>query len=362
MEGLAMKDKFWQDKCVLITGHTGFKGSWLSLWLQKKGASVIGYALDPPTKPNFFELGNISKEMTSISGDVRNLEHLKSVISKYRPEIIIHLAAQAILRYSYNHPVDTFSTNILGTINVLEAVRHSDSVRVLVCITSDKCYENKEWYWGYRENDKLGGSDPYSASKASAELAIAAYRSSYFPSDDYMRHGIAVASTRAGNVIGGGDWAKDRLIPDIMRAILEKRPVIIRSPNSTRPWQHVLEPLNGYLLLAQFLWERGAVFADSWNFGPYDQEARPVSWIVEHITDIWGEGASWELDKAQHPHENTYLKLDCSKANQLLDWAPKLQLPICLEWVVDWYKSFQRNEDMRSFSESQINSYENLER
>lgn len=357
-----MKDKFWQGKKVLITGHTGFKGSWLSLWLQKKGASVIGYSLPPPTKPSLFEIGNISKEMISITGDVRDFGHLRSVISEYRPEIIIHMAAQSLVHYSYSHPVDTFATNVLGTVNVLEAVRQSESVRVLVCITSDKCYENKEWVWGYRENERLGGSDPYSASKACAELAIAAYRSSYFPIEDYQRHGVAVASTRAGNVIGGGDWAKDRLVPDIMNAIMENRPVIIRSPNSIRPWQHVLEPLSGYLLLAQHLWNRGSEFAESWNFGPNDQEVRPVSWIVEYITDLWGKDARWELDSAQHPHENTYLKLDCSKAKSLLSWLPKLNLSTSLEWIVDWYRTYIKNEDIRYITESQISRYDNLER
>lgn len=356
-----MNRSFWQDKKVLITGHTGFKGSWLSLWLQSGGAHVVGYALEPPTQPSLFEIASVADGMTSIIGDVRDLEYLRSVFAEHKPEIVFHLAAQPLVRYSYENPVETYSTNILGTVHMLECVRHSGSVRVVVSITSDKCYENREWHWGYRETDRLGGHDPYSSSKGCAELVISAYRRSYFPPEAHERHGVALASTRAGNVIGGGDWAKDRLIPDIMGAIMENRPVIIRSPNAIRPWQHVLEPLNGYQSLAEQMWTRGPQLAHPWNFGPSSEDARTVAWIAEYLTGAWGEGARWELDSAQHPHEDTYLKLDCSKARNLLGWAPKLRLATTLEWIVEWYRGYQRGEDMRSLTEDQIARFENIE-
>lgn len=360
LEGLVMNRTFWKGKKVLITGHTGFKGSWLSLWLQSLGANILGYALPPPTQPSLFEVAHVADGMTSITGDVRDLDHIKAVIAGHRPEIIIHMAAQSLVRYSYEHPIETYSTNVMGMVNVLEAVRQSESVRVIVCITSDKCYENKEWLWGYRENEPMGGHDPYSSSKGCAELVISAYRNSYFPAEEYQRHGVAVASARAGNVIGGGDWAKDRLVPDIMNAIMQNRPVIIRNPNAIRPWQHVLEPLNGYLCLAEKLWEHGPEFAQGWNFGPSDEDARPVSWIVDYLTNLWGEGARWELDSAQHPHEAHCLKLDCSKAKNLLGWSPKLHLSTALEWIVEWYRGYQQNKDMRDLTEAQITRFGNL--
>jgi CDP-glucose 4,6-dehydratase len=356
-----MNRTFWEDKNVLVTGHTGFKGSWLSLWLQKLGAKVVGYALSPPTKPSLFEIAQVADGMTSITGDVRDLEHLQTVVAEHCPEIIIHMAAQPLVRYSYENPIETYSTNVMGTANMLDSVRESQSVRAVVSITSDKCYENKEWLWGYRENERLGGHDPYSSSKGCAELVIAAYRDSYFPPKEYQHHRVAVASTRAGNVIGGGDWAKDRLIPDIMTAIMENRPVIIRSPNAIRPWQHVLEPLNGYLCLAEHLWTHGPKFAQAWNFGPGSGDAKTVSWIVEYLTSLWGEGARWELDSADHPHEDTYLKLDCSKARSLLRWAPKLHLSMTLEWIVEWYRGYQQNKDMRRLTEEQVARFENVE-
>lgn len=354
-----MNTKFWAGRKVLITGHTGFKGAWLSLWLQRKAADTIGYSLPPPTKPSLFEVARVAEGMTSIQGDTRDLEYLKSVITKHRPEIIIHMAAQALIRQSYNDPIETYSTNVMGTVNVLEAVRQCESVRVVVCITSDKCYENKEWVWGYRENERMGGRDPYSSSKGCAELVIAAYRNSYFPPETYQRHGVAVASTRAGNVIGGGDWAQDRLIPDILKALMEDRPVIIRNPIATRPWQYVLEPLSGYLALAEQLWTRGPEFAQSWNFGPSEVEGKPVSWVVQCLTKLWGDNARWELDSAQHPHEDTYLKLDCSKANRLLGWSLRLPLPTALEWIVEWYQGYGQNKNMRQLTEAQIVRYEN---
>ncbi len=356
-----MNGAFWQGRRVLITGHTGFKGSWLSLWLQRLQANVIGYSLLPPTQPSLSEVAQVGDGMTSITGDVRDLDHLQSTVARHHPEILIHLAAQPLVRRSYENPVETFSTNVMGTVNMLEAVRHSDSVRVVVCITSDKCYENREWVWGYRESDSIGGHDPYSGSKACAELAISAYRNSFFPAQAYPRHRVALASTRAGNVIGGGDWAKDRLIPDIMTALMEDRPVIIRSPHAIRPWQHVLEPLNGYLCLAEKLWTHGPAFAEAWNFGPSSEEARTVSWIVEHLTRLWGEGARWELDALPHPHENSYLKLDCSKAKDMLGWKPKLPLATALGWIVEWYQAYKQNQDMRSLTEEQITRFENME-
>jgi CDP-glucose 4,6-dehydratase len=345
-----MNKPFWENKTVLITGHTGFKGSWLSLWLQSAGANVVGYALHPPTQPSLFETARVAEGMTSIIGDVRDLEHLKTVVAEHEPEIIFHLAAQPLVRHSYEDPIETYSTNVMGTANMLEAVRHSDSLRAVVSITSDKCYENKEWLWGYREGDQLGGHDPYSSSKGCAELVISAYRRSYFPPERYEQHGVALASTRAGNVIGGGDWAKDRLIPDIMKALLENRTVIIRSPHAIRPWQHVLEPLHGYVCLAEKLWTHGPKFSQAWNFGPSSDDAKTVSWIVEYLSNAWGEGAQWRLDGAEHPHEDTYLKLDCSKARSLLGWAPKLSLPTTLDWIVEWYRGYQQHADTSPLS------------
>ncbi|MCZ6671481.1 MAG: CDP-glucose 4,6-dehydratase [Verrucomicrobia bacterium] len=355
-----MDKTFWKGKKVLITGHTGFKGSWLSLWLQRMEADVTGYALPPPTKPSLFEIAHVADGMRSMTGDVCNLEHLKGVMGEYRPEIIFHMAAQPIVRDSYMQPVETYATNVMGTVNVLEAARHADDVRAIICITSDKCYENREWFWGYRESDRLGGRDPYSSSKACAELVISAYRDSYFPVETYERHGVAVASTRAGNVIGGGDWARDRLIPDVVNGLMDARPVIIRNPNAVRPWQFVIDPLNGYLRLAERLWAEGPGFSKSWNFGPNHDEVKPVLWIVEYLTKLWGEGACWELDVTHKPHEDNYLKLDCSNANNILRWSPKVGLPTALEWIAEWYQGYQRNEDMRDLTEVQITRYENM--
>jgi CDP-glucose 4,6-dehydratase len=354
------RKKFWQGKKVLVTGHTGFKGSWLSLWLQNLGANILGYALPPPTNPSLFEDARIANSITSITGDVRDLAHLQKVMGEFQPEIVFHLAAQPLVRYSYKDPIETFTTNVIGTVHMLESVRHADSVRVVVSITSDKCYENQEWFWGYRETDRLGGHDPYSSSKACAEQAIATYRTSYFPPEKIEQHGVALASTRAGNVIGGGDWAMDRLVPDIMKAIMDTSPVIIRSPNAIRPWQHVLEPLNGYLTLAEQVW-MDSTLAQAWNFGPEDKDAKTVGWIVDYLTKLWGEGASWRLDGAEHPHENTYLKLDCSKAKSLLGWAPKLSLPTALEWITEWFRAYQQHEDMRKITEQQIARFEQME-
>lgn len=358
MEGVEVNSRFWKGKRVLMTGHTGFKGSWLSLWLQSMHAQVVGYALTAPTKPSLFEVAEVGKGMTSIIGDIRDLEHLRAVFSKHKPEIVIHMAAQPLVRYSYLEPVETYSTNVMGTVNLLEAVRSTSSVKAVVNITSDKCYENREWVWGYRESEAMGGYDPYSSSKGCAELVASAYRSSYFNPKDYAKHGVAMASARAGNVIGGGDWAGDRLIPDIIRAIEKGIPVLIRSPHAIRPWQHVLEPLAGYLLLAERLYNEGIKYAEGWNFGPSDTDAQPVEWIVRRLCDAWGEGASWKLDAQEGPHEAHYLKLDCSKAHNQLGWKPVWNLEQTIATIVAWQKAANRNVDMHKLTLSQIADYQ----
>ena len=350
---------------MFITGHTGFKGSWLCLWLQQLGAEVTGYALQPPTNPSLFEVAQVGQGMHSIIGDIRDGEALASAMKAAAPDVVIHMAAQPLVRYSYIAPVETYSTNVMGTVHLLEAVRKTPSVRAVVNVTSDKCYENKEWIWGYRENEPMGGFDPYSSSKGCAELVTASYRQSFFqsstinhnPSTIPHQPSTAVATARAGNVIGGGDWADDRLIPDILRAISEGRPVIIRNPHAIRPWQHVLEPLSGYLQLAQRLYEEGATFAEGWNFGPHDEDAKPVQWIVEQLTQQWGGDASWKLDNADHPHEAHYLKLDCSKAKMRLDWQPRWDLAHTLEMIVEWQRAYLANEDMRNLTLEQIAAY-----
>ena len=348
---------FWVGKVVLLTGHTGFKGSWLSLWLQSMGAQVVGYALPPPTDPSLFIAANVAEGMTSLVGDIRDFSALSSTFVKYQPEIVIHMAAQPLVRYSYINPIETYSTNVMGTVHLLEAARLTGSVRAIVNVTSDKCYENREWVWGYRENEPMGGYDPYSSSKGCAELVASAYRNSYFNPSNFAEHGVALASARAGNVIGGGDWAEDRLIPDIMHAIMQGKPVNIRNPHATRPWQHVLEPLSGYLLLAQKLYEEGAGYAEGWNFGPNDEDAKPVLWIAERLTGMWGEGASWMLDGSDHPHEAHYLKLDCSKAKARLDWYPKWHLEDTLSAIIDWHRAYRDGKNMRELTLHQISAY-----
>lgn len=355
-----MDPGFWKNKRVFITGHTGFKGSWLSLWLQRHGALVTGYSVDVPTTPSLFGIARVADGMQSMMGDIRDLDCLSSALSGFNPEIVFNMAAQSLVRDSYTNPVETYSTNVMGTVHVLEAARHCRNVRAVINVTSDKCYENREWLWGYRENEAMGGYDPYSSSKGCAELVTAAYRRSFFEVNEPNHPGIALASVRAGNVIGGGDWAKDRLIPDIMRAVMEGRSVRIRRPRAVRPWQHVLEPLNGYLILAEKLWSKDSRYAEGWNFGPMDEDTRPVSWIIEKITSLWGEGARWEQDNAQHPHEANFLKLDSSKARTLLAWQPKLDLETAVTWVVDWYKGYHTKQDMRIFTDQQIGRFEQL--
>lgn len=338
---------FWKDKCVFVTGHTGFKGSWLSLWLHLLGAKVTGYSLEPPTKPSLYELCEVGKLVTDIRGDIRSAEALKHHLAQAAPDIVFHMAAQPLVRESYLNPAETYEVNVLGTVNVLEAIRIAVQsgvpVRAFVNVTTDKCYENKEWVWSYRENDRLGGYDPYSNSKACSELVTASYRSSFFSADDYERHGVGIATARAGNVIGGGDWAPDRLIPDCIRSLAQGIPVAIRYPKAVRPWQHVLEPLGGYLLLAQKLAEHGPHYASGWNFGPDDEDAKSVEWIVRKLCGIWGNGASYVLEGGGHPHEANMLKLDCSKAKAELNWRPRWRIGEALERIVDWTRAYIDN-------------------
>lgn len=355
-----MNKQLWKDRRVFLTGHTGFKGSWLSLWLEALGAEVTGYSLPPPTDPSLFELARVESGMTSITGDVRDFEFLKKAIAGKRPEIVIHLAAQSVVRYSYENPVETYSTNVMGTVHLLEAIRQLGLPCVVVNVTSDKCYDNRNRAWGYREDEPLGGCDPYSNSKACSELVTAAYRESYFRDGGPGHPAVPLASGRAGNVIGGGDFTQDQLVPDIMRAFLAGRSVQIRNPHAIRPWQFVLEPLCGYLSLAEHLHTGGSQFAGGWNFGPHDEDARPVSWIVENVSALWGEGAGWEIDGGAHPHEASVLKLDISKARSGLGWSPRMPLDRALAWVVEWYRAYREGGDLRAVTRAQIERYEGL--
>lgn len=350
-----MMDRFWQGKKVLVTGHTGFKGSWLCLWLQHLGADVAGYALEPPTDPGLFKLANVGRSMISVRGDIRDYHAIRNAVESFRPEIVFHLAAQALVRKSYQEPVETFATNVMGTVHLLEAVRHVDSVRVVVNVTSDKCYENKEWIWGYREDDPMGGYDPYSSSKGCAELATSAFYNSFFDAEISTK--TVIASVRAGNVLGGGDWAEDRLVPDIIRAVLDQKPVVIRNPNAIRPWQHVLEPLQGYFLLAEKLYLHGNSFSGGWNFGPSDDDVVPVGELTQQIVSLWGDGATWVHDESRHPHEANYLKLDCTKARNQLGWKTKLPLSDAVNWLVEWYKAYFNRRDLRQVTLDQIERY-----
>lgn len=351
---------FWRGKKVFLTGHTGFKGGWLSLWLQSLGAEVTGYSLNPPTTPNLFLEANVADGMTSLIGDIRNYDSLHKAISGAQPEIIFHMAAQPLVRASYQNPVETYETNVMGTVNLLESVRHLGGIRAVVNITTDKCYENREWLWGYRENEAMGGYDPYSNSKGCAELVSSAYRSSFFNSSDYEKHGVALATARAGNVIGGGDWAVDRLIPDIFRSFSLNELVRIRNPNAVRPWQHVLEPLRGYLLLAEQLYSCGSQYAEGWNFGPNQSDAATVSVVVSKMAKLWGAGADWTADEGSHPHEANYLRLDISKARDRLNWQPILNLDNSLELSVSWAKKWMTNANTKEITLDQILTYQKL--
>jgi CDP-glucose 4,6-dehydratase len=348
---------FWRNRRVLVTGHTGVKGGWLCLWLSSLGADVTGYALDPPTEPSLFELCRIGGLVRSVIADIRDGATLAATMRDTAPEIVIHMAAQSLVRESYRSPRETYDVNVMGTVTLLEAVRGCPEVRAVVNITTDKCYENREWAWGYREIDRLGGYDPYANSKACSELVTACYRNSFFNPSEYPRHGVALASARAGNVIGGGDWARERLIPDCIRALLRSETIVVRSPHAIRPWQHVLEPLSGYLLLARKLWEEGPSHAEGWNFGPRDDGARPVAWLAGQLCTLWGEGAAYEIDSGEHPHEAHYLKLDCSKARDLLGWHPRWGLEKTLRSIVEWTRAYRDGKDVREVCLRQIEEY-----
>ncbi len=356
---MANSHSFWSGKRVFLTGHTGFKGGWLALWLSRQGAIVTGYALAPSTQPSLHALTRQAATAHSVIADIRDLDALRRAMAACSPDIVFHLAAQPLVRRSYVDPVETYSTNVMGTVNLLEAVRACASVRSVVIVTSDKCYENREWPWGYRENEPMGGYDPYSNSKGCSELVAASYRSSFFNEARHAEHGVALATARAGNVIGGGDWSDDRLVPDLLRAFGENRPAEIRNPFAVRPWQHVLEPLRGYMMLAEKLYADGPAWAQAWNFGPHDSDARPVSWIADKLVSIWGGAAQWRTEaRDDHPHEATWLKLDCSKARQSLGWIPRWDLRRSLGAIVEWQQAWLGGRDMTQFTLEQIEQYE----
>lgn len=343
---------FWNGRRVLLTGHTGFKGGWLALWLQSLGANLRGIALAPSTTLSLFEIANVGKGMDHCIADIRDFTAIRALVADFQPEIVFHLAAQPLVRQSYRQPVETYATNVMGTLHVLEAARDAGSVRAIVNITTDKCYENREWPWGYRENEPMGGHDPYSSSKACAELVSSAYRRSFLDAG-----GIALATARAGNVIGGGDWAAERLVPDILRALENDQPVQIRNPRAIRPWQHVLEPLSGYLLLAERLHAQGQADAEAWNFGPREEDARRVQWVVERLCAAWGDDATWTLQAGDHPHEAGFLKLDISKARQRLHWAPRWTLDVALARTAEWHRAWLDGQEMRAICLHQISAY-----
>jgi CDP-glucose 4,6-dehydratase len=357
MEMLVNKPNGLRGRRILVTGHTGFKGSWLSLWLHALGAEVTGLALAPPTEPSLFKTARIAELIDHVEGDIRDLETVRRVVERARPEVIFHLAAQPLVRLSYEQPVETYATNVMGTVHLLEAARQIGGVKAIVCVTSDKCYENREWVWPYRETDPMGGHDPYSNSKGCAELVVSAYRKSYFPASAIADGGVALASVRAGNVIGGADWALDRLVPDLVRAFERGDAPEIRSPNAVRPWQHVLEALGGYILIAERLLACEAVFADAWNFGPAHHDARPVSWIVAQMQALWGGARDAVPFTGQTPHEAGLLRLDCSKVNAMLGWRPTLTLETALGWIVDWHKRVAGGADPRAVTMAQIAAY-----
>ena len=349
-----MTGSFWNGKRVLITGHTGFKGGWLAFWLEMLGAEICGYSLTPETEPNLFTNLKIENRVRSVIGDIRDLPHFEKVMGEFQPEIVFHLAAQPLVRRSYRQPVETYTTNVIGTINILEAVRRTESVKSVVIVTTDKVYENKEWVWAYRENERLGGFDPYSNSKACAELAVSAYRNSFFSDSQTL-----IATARAGNVIGGGDWSEDRLLPDVFRSLIFGEPLVIRNPNSVRPWQHTLEPLSGYLSLAEKLYSGGRDFADAWNFGPSDEDSKSVGSVLEEIKRIWNAPVNWEIAVGNQPHEANLLKLDSAKAKNQLQWKPKLSLTEAINLTVRWYSDFKNERDIIQTMREQIEFYTN---
>jgi len=342
---------FWQGKRVFLTGHTGFKGSWLSLWLASLGAQVKGYALNPPTSPSLFDEAKVGKVIDSQIGDIRDQDTLYESMLEFNPDILIHMAAQPLVRYSYDAPIETYEVNVIGTAKVLEVARSCSNLKAIVNITTDKCYENDERSQGYKENDPMGGYDPYSSSKGCAELVASAYRRSFLQDQD-----IGLASVRAGNVIGGGDWADDRLIPDILRSFEKSEPVVIRNPKATRPWQHVLEPLSGYLILAQKLYKDQKEYAEGWNFGPNEQDVKPVDWILDKMIGNW-PNSSWELDEGSSPHEADFLKLDIAKAKSKLGWKPVWELSHTLEKIIEWHKAWLNNENVQTICLAEIEEY-----
>ncbi len=354
-----MNPAFWRTKKVLITGHTGFKGSWLTLWLQSMGSHVVGYSRSIPTEPSFFQSARLGQEVEGVTGDIRDFEGVRAVVAEQCPDVIFHMAAQPLVRRSFHDPLETYTTNVMGTVHVLEAVRRVGNVRTVVNVTTDKCYENREWEWGYREYEPKGGHDPYSNSKACSELVTDAYRRSFFTGAGEGSQ-AAVASARAGNVIGGGDWAQDRLVPDFIRAALEGRTLLVRSPDAIRPWQHVLNPLSGYLLLAESLWN-SSENATGWNFGPDDADARPVRWIADRLVTLWGDGLRWELDGLPQPHEAHYLKLDSSRARSRLSWVSRWDLDEGLSRTVDWFRAYRDGGDIREVALRQISDHQALE-
>lgn len=347
----------WIDRRVFITGHTGFKGGWLALWLASRGAKIRGYALDPPTEPSLFGAASVSAVLDEVRGDIRDSAKLAAAISEFRPEMIFHLAAQPLVRHSYADPLGTYATNVMGTVHLLESARQCDSVRVVVCSTTDKVYENHGWVWPYRESDRLGGFDPYSSSKVCSELVVDSYRSSFFSPDRHDAHKVALTTVRAGNVIGGGDWAKDRLIPDLIRGFQGGKTVQIRNPKAVRPWQHVLDALNGYILLAERMWSSPEGLETAFNFGPSVRDACSVEHIANKLAQMWGSGASWTCDEVVHPHEHQSLRLDASRARERLNWTPRLELESALEWTFGWYLDWLHGADMRNFTNAQISNF-----
>lgn len=361
LEKMVMDVNFWQGKKVLVTGHTGFKGSWLSLWLQKLGAQVVGFSLNPPTSPNLFECAGVADNMVSVIGDIRSLDALKRLFIEEEPEVVFHLAAQALVRDSYDDPVTTYSTNFIGSMNLLEAVRETKSVKSVVMVSTDKCYENQELNRGYKENDPLGGFDPYSCSKACLELMVASYQKSFFPLSKYNSHGVGIATARAGNVIGGGDWAKDRLVPDILNAIKHNNPITLRYPNAVRPWQHVLEPLSGYLLLAEKLFQQGDIYSQSWNFGPDVDSAKSVHWLTRYLLDHIPNSSELIMQNKNEPHETKFLKLDCSRVAEQLHWYPRWSIEEALDNLIVWSKAFgTTNQNLKDICFKQIQVYSEI--
>lgn len=344
---------FWAGRRVLLTGHTGFKGSWLALWLESLGAEVVGLSKGVPTTPSLFELARVGEGLRSIDGDICDLRVVEQAVADSRAEVLIHMAAQSLVRRSFERPVETYATNVMGTVHVMDAARRAEGLRVVVNVTTDKCYENREWVWGYREHEAMGGHDPYSSSKGCSELVTSAYRRSFAQG----QQAPAIASARAGNVIGGGDRAEDRLIPDLMQAAMEGRPAVIRNPDAIRPWQHVLNPLSGYLVLAQTLWG-SREHAEGWNFGPEDADARPVSWIIDRLSEAWGEPIAWQLEEGEKPHEAQYLKLDSSKARTRLGWTPVWGLADALTSIATWYRTERSGGDLRGHALDQIAAFQ----